>query len=468
MKHRVWVLSLALLWPFAAFAQDAESAVELRLLAQQEQIDEQNRKLEEQSRRLEQLVADREEQEAVAEVLASADSDDVASYTQAQPLKIYGYADVGWQKMMAKHRSLIGQVSTTNANTFVMGNLNLFFDAQPSESWRGLAELRFTNAPHGNDLGYASAFGTDYRRVDNSANDATSPNGRNQVVLASVVIERAWIQYSYSSALQIRTGYWLTPWGIWNIDHGTPTLISMVLPDFQTTEYFPQRQTGVQVLGSAFSGAWELGYHATLSNGRGVGMLDIDEDKAVGGRLFATHTSPEARTTVGASGYYGTFVDYTKRLEGVAPVLVETETTVEAKEWVAGADLALDSGPWRWRNEAALRSIRYTPGKRAPVSGPPGAGAPDQHAFSSYTLLAHRLPWGGLEPYTYLEFIHRPSPLGDSVIASSVGMNVHFTPAAQLKLQYSQVRFFDIASERLGEPSDHDFAVFVSRLVLAF
>jgi hypothetical protein len=458
-----WLSIALLLLAAPALAEEPEPASDAPLkdpLAAQEQ----------RLRELEQAVKRHEEQQIQAEMERAIEESEheVASAAQSQPLKIYGYADVGWQKMMAKKTSLIHQVSTTNANTFVLGNLNLFFDAQPSESWRGLTELRFTNAPHGNELSYASAFGTEYERVDSTANDPTGANGRNDVLLGSVIIERAWIQYSHSNELSLRAGYFLTPFGIWNIDHGTPTLISLALPDFQINQYFPLRQTGVEALGSTFEGPWELGYHATLSNGRSVGQMDIDDNKAVGARLYATHTDTASRLTLGASAYHGTFVDYQKRLTGVAPLRVETETTVSGKEWALGADLSLDLDGWRFRAEAAMQHLSYAPDKRSPVSGPPGAVAPDQYRWDGYGLLAYRVPNSAFEPYGFVELLHRPSSLGDTVAASSVGMNVYFTPAAQLKLQYTQVRFLDMVTTHDQDPSDHDFAVFLTRLVLAF
>jgi hypothetical protein len=461
---KVGGLSIALLLLAApALAEEPKAGSDAQL---KEKLAAQEQRL----RALEQAAERHDEQQVQTEMERAIEEseEDVVSAAQGQLLKIYGYADVGWQKTMAKKTSLIYQVNPTNANTFVLGNLNLFFDAQPSESWRGLTELRFTNAPHGNDLSYASAFGTEYEREDSTVNDPTGGNGRNDVLRGSVIIERAWIQYSHSNELNVRAGYFLAPFGIWNIDHGTPTLISLALPDFQIAQYFPLRQTGVEALGSTFAGPWELGYHATLSNGRSVGQMDIDENKAVGARLFATHNHASTRLTLGTSAYHGAFSDYQKRLTGVDPLRVETETTVSGKEWALGADVSLDLDGWRVRGEAAMQHISYEADKRAPVSGPPGAVAPDQYRWDGYGLLAYRVPNSAFEPYGFVELLHRPSSLGDTVVASSVGMNIYFTPAAQLKLQYTQVRFLDTVTTRDQDPSDHDFAVFLSRLVLAF
>ncbi len=201
---------------------------------------------------------------------------DVGKYAGSRPLRVYGFMEAGFQKVMPKSRSFIGSVGQSNASTFLVGNINLFFDLQPSEDWRGLLELRFTNAPHGEERSFASTV-SDYERVDSTVLDSTSPNARNELVAGSTVIERAWIQWQAHDELRVRAGSWFTPWGIWNVDHGSPTLISLLLPDFQVTEYFPRSQVGVQASGSLFIQPWELGYHAYISNGRMVGQLDLDE-----------------------------------------------------------------------------------------------------------------------------------------------------------------------------------------------
>jgi hypothetical protein len=82
----------------------------------------------------------------------------------------------------------------TRANTFLLGNVNVFFDAQPHEEWRGLLEARFTNLPHGEELSFASPAGP-YERVDTESSDYTSGTARNNVVLGSTIIERAWAEW---------------------------------------------------------------------------------------------------------------------------------------------------------------------------------------------------------------------------------------------------------------------------------
>ena len=409
------------------------------------------------------------EAEADALVAELAQEVDATAYEKPQLLNIYGYLDVGFEKFFIPKSSFLHGIVPTRASTFVLGNANVFFDAQVRDAWRGMLELRFTNVPHGNDRTFATGTGGGYARVDRRVLDTTSPNGRNSVLLGAVIIERAWINYSAADEFNIKAGYFFTPWGIWNIDHGTPTLISLVLPDAQVAEMYPLRQTGLQAHGTFLMPPAELGYHLFVSNGRTVGQTDVTENKAFGGRIFYGANTPGLEWKVGASGYYGTYEDFVKRLVSVDPFTVEVDRTVEAEEWAAGLDLSVTLDAFRFRSEGVVHRITYEEGKRPPpFFGNPTTFSPDFYEWDVYALGAYRLPWLGLEPYLWLEFIHRPSFVGDTVILPSAGLNVYFEPEVQLKIQYARTYFVDLDVDEDRTPSDNNFSVLAARLVLAF
>jgi hypothetical protein len=103
----------------------------------------------------------------------------------------------------------------------------------------------------------------------------------------AIILERAQIEWSGAEWLNVKAGYWFTPYGIWNIDHGSPTLIALNEPQFVVFEGFPARQVGIDVNGLFHATAWDFEYHAYVSNGRTLGQQDLTDDKMIGGRLVA-------------------------------------------------------------------------------------------------------------------------------------------------------------------------------------
>gem|GEM_PF-5014018 len=112
-----------------------------------------------------------------------------------------------------------------------MGNIDLYFDCNPVQDWRALAEVRFTNAPLGQIVNYGGLAGQFERRTTEQYDpNASVPNA--PMWGGYTVIERAYIEWSHYQAANVIVGYFFTPFGIWNVDHGSPTLLTMGLPQF--------------------------------------------------------------------------------------------------------------------------------------------------------------------------------------------------------------------------------------------
>jgi hypothetical protein len=274
--------------------------------------------------------------------------------------------------------------------------------------------------------------------------------------------------------LKIRAGNWFTPFGIWNEDHGTPTLISLAWPQFMTQRWMPLRQTGVMLHGNTFAGSWELGYAATLSNGRQEeSTLNIDGRLGYGGRLYARRDTGEVNTTLGTSFFTGKTRDKIVEVVGVAPLAFETHSTYEYNEYVMGADASLDVGRTRIRAEGVLRRVQYTPGKRQPLPqglAEPGGMVPDKWEHSLYLLAAQQLPapLDAFEPYAWLEAFQTPTLIGDGAFMTSLGLNIRFNPAVTWKNQVTHVEFFDWMYESRFDNSKNNINQYYSRLVMAF
>jgi hypothetical protein len=408
-----------------------------------------------------------------AQEAAAAGALDSEPLAEQEKLKVYGFADVGFQYVQIDKQGLLANVYDVNDPDFVLGNLNLYFDAQPIEHWRGLMEVRFTNAPHGKIVNLGGIAGK-FTRASLLTDDTSGAALNAPLWGGTTVIERAWLEYNRLQLLKIRAGNWFTPFGIWNEDHGSPTLISLAWPQFMTQRWMPLRQTGLMFHGNTFAGSWELGYAATLSNGRQEqSTLNIDGKLGYGGRLYARRDAGEVNTTLGVSFFTGETKDKIVDVTGVAPVTFETYSTYEYNEYVMGADASLDIGRTRIRTEGVVRRVVYTPGKREFLPKglvEEGGMTPDKWEHIAYLLVAQQLPdpLDAFEPYLWAEALQTPTLIGDGVFVASLGLNVHFNPFVTWKNQFAHIAFFDWMYESRFDNSKNNVNQYYSRLVMAF
>jgi hypothetical protein len=428
---------------------------------------------EELARQAAELAAQRAELERLSDAGAARAADALAVADQYQDkLVAYGFVDMGFQKLWLGRHAIANVIAESTATTFVLGNLNLYIDAHPFEQWRALAEVRLTTYPNGEfTLGPP---GTPVQRTSTTIQDSNSSSGPWAATRwGGIVLERAQIEWSAAEWFKVVSGYWLTPYGIWNIDHGSPTLIALNEPQFVVFETFPARQLGIDVTGVFHATTWDIEYHAYVSNGRTPGQHDLTNDKMVGGRLVLRTASP-FDFALGGSGFYGRMSDTPLVITSFAPLTATREEVMAADEIGVSADLSIDAGPMRFRSEFVLNERRYDEGKRPRTTT--GAFAADRRTWSAYGLVAYLLPWAGLEPYAYFEY-NRNLALGSAeprtgdvaqvVTMSSVGLNIHFTPATQLKMQYAHDVFSD--ADDLGRDfSETNIDLFSSRLVVSF
>ncbi len=299
----------------------------------------------------------------------------------ADKLNIYGYLDMNFTSWLQ------GQSSTINAflwkePSFFVGNFNLYLAKNITPRWRSLAEVRFMYTPNG----AVQPDGTLYKAVGNDPT-ATSRN----VTWGGISIERAYLEYEVHPALTIRAGSFLTPYGIWNVDHGSPTLIGVGKPYIIGEQIFPERQSGLEIYGKVGVGDVVVGYHGTLSNGRGPtsDFRDLDYSKAFGGRLFVD--APYlGRIKVGISAYGGRSVDRSNDKwapDATGTVVDTTPTGVRYDERAYAADLL-----WQWKglhvqSEFIGRDVHFVDGARLAEGG---GFRPDGRALGWYVLAGWR------------------------------------------------------------------------------
>jgi hypothetical protein len=379
-------------------------------------------------------------------------------------LKFYGFLDGGFNKMFLQENDSMRGLYMRNGNfTFVPGSMNVYLDAKNGKGFRALLETRYTFYPSGE---IASTSSGQLKPVDTRVYDQFSPSGYNKVSWGGIVIERAHIDYEVASWLTLRVGYFLTPYGIWNVDHGTPTLISIILPQFQILEVIPQRLTGVQALGEIGFAPYTLGYRLYATNGRSFQVATPSSDNGYGGRVYLRRDG-ETNLTLGTSFYTGTYSDkvVTMAFDPVTMgVSFNPSYTYKAREYTIGADLSLDYGNLRARAEFLARRLAFEDGKH-PLTEDPTKYQPNRWETYSYVLLAYRLH-RYFEPFVYAEAkYNHPNYDVDRVHAFSGGLNLYFTSTAMLKTQYAYFRF----DNRTGPAVDnHNFGFLCSRFIFVF
>ncbi len=329
-------------------------------------------------------------------------------------LNVYGFADFTWSNTHFTHPTPYAHDTTT----FALTNLNVYVAKNLTPRWRTLAEVSFNYVPNGSTNADGTTFVT-------SASDITDFSRTTQ--WGTIAIERAYIEYDLTPHLTLRAGHWLTPYGIWNTDHGSPVIIGTYRPYLIGEQLFPEHQTGLDAYGTTPVGDYKLGYHATISNGRSETEIVADTDRrpAFGGRLELE--APWAGTLkLGASGYFGRSTGATTSAT-VAPEIFEERAYAIDAQW--------DHGGLHLQGEAIHRHKDYTDGHRPlTLAGLPQVDGDDlgMYALAGYrfTRLWNVMPFAYYEDYRPLV----PGVLGD-IKAVNAGLNFRPLATVVLKVQ---------------------------------
>lgn len=375
---------------------------------------------------------------------------DVEPVTTYPRLELSGFTDFTFVKNISPSDSPLRGIVQPRSS-FSVGNLNVYFNAALAQRWKVLAEVRFMYLPQGN-TNYPTAPGQVVEPFDASIQDYANDN--RPATWGAIQIQRVQIDYTLDPLLTLRFGQWLTPVGVWNVDHGSPVVISVYRPYIVGQGLFPERQTGIQAFGEWSSGTNVLGYTLSISNGRGPSdaYADLDENKALGGRLSWTNTSLGA-FTVGVSGYKGSYAsrDLVFNLvtpSGQAPVLnAESPATQSYREQTVGADVRYEHEGLLVQGEVMQHEVVYDEGLHALVGGAVNA---DFRERGFYALAGYRTPWFGTMPFAIFETYDFGSA---SYVApgwaASVGLNIRPEPTVVLKLQANVTKLGDDSSKEI-------------------
>jgi len=381
-------------------------------------------------------------------------------------IDLYGFADFTYQRLLIPKNNVWNR-TYPSVNSFAVGNFNLYLSSNLGDSWRALAEVRFMYLPNGATKpdGAGNAVRTDTTVLDYAGFE-------EPIRWGGIRIERIYVEHEFNGLLKLQVGQFLTPYGIWNVDHGSPTIIGIKKPFVVSNQLFPEQQVGLQLYGSYFFDPLEVGYHLTLSNGRGpVDYQDFDDDKALGGRLYVK-TDVLGSLTIGGSfyrgGYYDRSAKYVVQNQGTT-VDQEFTTISKYQELSLGADLKWEYKSFLVQGEAIMNEANFASDGGRPrqqVLKPPQGFLPDYRRWGAYGLVGYRLPFAPLMPYVIVQHAYSPdSPSTPPATAYEVGVNYRPTAAVVVKLEYTDWHFSAPGSAGFGS---YPLRILASQVAWAF
>lgn len=260
------------------------------------------------------------------------------SFVLSQMIKeqnIYGYIDLELEQSITD-KSNFGQPTFIDDIAEVsLAHVNLYYDVKPNEHTRALIEIAYQTKFFQTysqpsltmdslkigtlDQNLSIAQMSQANRITpeqqeqledlqsvliNREIQKSSPND----VDGGIYIERAWFDIHFNPLLNFKIGRYVNPVGIWNVDHGSPVLISARQPlQMSIIGIYPLVLEGGMIYGSHYLGDYELLYKIHISSGRET----IDQrpqtfnDLGKGWRVQMNFDFLDG-INLGHSGYFGT------------------------------------------------------------------------------------------------------------------------------------------------------------------
>jgi len=347
-------------------------------------------------------------------------------------------------------------------------------------------------SPTGTNLGYTSSSSIVFtdtplmasarlyeNKVDNYFLDQTTGFWGQY---GSINVERAFMEWTPDNAYGFRAGKFFTPFGVWNVDHGTPVLLTARVPYFLT--YLPETQMGVEAFGRFNFPHTDLDYSVYVSNGRGAlkEMEDNNDNKSVGGRLALKLQMPLFKElSIGTSGYYGKHDENTTEIAmnysfnvdstGVTPnnitgseasMTPEIKTIVQADEIVFGLDFKATFQDLIFQSEFMYRQLDVNKfdqdhvNKWGSIYYQPTVESVEK-ITAYYLQMAYKLPWElkglAFTPFARWEYVDgfikskgylytaEDSGYNNKMDNISMGLNIRQNPFVVYKLDYTFTKF---------------------------
>ncbi len=361
-------------------------------------------------------------------------------------LQFSGFADFSFAAMLVPKDNIWRALNVGPSHpTFYVGNINLYLSKYLTEKLFTLGEVRFTYLPNG-----SSTFGV-AERTSTTAYDYND-FGR-PMRWGGIEIERFYLDWIAHPRVSVRMGQFLTPFGVWNVDHGSPTIVSPNRPWMIAAGWFPERQTGLEIFGSSdVSSYGTLGYHLTVSNGSGPvsEYADLDDNKAIGGRVYWDYRRL-GRLRVGASAYYGrdtaTKGGVVTNADGSYSAVEKIYSQYDSLSFAADAQFTHRG--WLLQSEFIAHQRAFTKkGRTVDALFLSSSAVPaDLISWGAYGLLGYRFAWGGIMPFFRVER-DKTETLGVPVDLFSLlgGFNIRPVDVFVFKLAYEHIIILDEGS----------------------
>lgn len=258
---------------------------------------------------------------------------------------IYGWIDLQFEQSRPSEGNFGQPDFLDNISEFSLSRVNLYYDFKPNKKTRALIEIgyatdRYDRAgqpqyltdvaymPLGDTViaiaDFASLSPEMIQQITGQSISQEQLDGlgvlaqalQGQEVQASkqdeeyggIIIERAWFDLNFNPHLNFRFGKYVNPVGIWNVDHGSPVLITARQPfQMSIVEIYPLSLTGAMFYGTHFFGDHSLDYSIHLNGGREDEFANRPQgidDLGKGWRLKYNMDVLDG-LSIGTSGYWG-------------------------------------------------------------------------------------------------------------------------------------------------------------------
>jgi len=288
---------------------------------------------------------------------------------------------------------------------FRVHHFSLFLEKKLSRDWSVFSELEFEDAPF---------------------LQASSPESIS-AAQGKILLEQAYTDFHAAPNISFRIGRFLTPAGIWNINHYPPFVTTQSRP-LHIRNIFPQYLDGIQAHGDVNALDYLISYKAYVANGEGnSGTGDENEEKAIGGRI-----------------------------EFTAPFVIEVKLGFSAisDKLNSGSDKTATGVDAQFRFSWLKIQGEYAQAKIKPVEGTTfnavGYYLQGQTDIGRWTLFVRH------------DYYDANDSLPDNGLAvNTAGLNYHWTPTIVSKIEGN---FYDFKSLEVGE----DYASWILSLAVFF